>query len=76
MSEIIADVCLDDALAQELVATWAFEIGAPKAGVSLEAIEFQGSAFADFYDLYLTRLNHAAGRTASAGSRRLARHAG
>ena len=30
-----------------------FEIGAPKAGVSLEAIEFQGSAFADFYDLYL-----------------------
>ena len=50
VSEIIADVCLDDALAQELVATWAFEIGAPKAGVSLEAIEFQGSAFADFYD--------------------------
>ena len=30
-----------------------FEILAPKAGVSLEAIEFQGSAFAEFYDRYL-----------------------
>ncbi|MEM7338621.1 MAG: alpha/beta hydrolase [Actinomycetota bacterium] len=30
-----------------------FENLAPKVGVSLDAIEFQGSAFADFYDLYL-----------------------
>lgn len=30
-----------------------FETVLPKAAVSLEAIEFQGSAFADFYDLYL-----------------------
>ena len=30
-----------------------FEILAPKVGVSLDAIEFQGSAFAEFYDRYL-----------------------
>ncbi len=30
-----------------------FEILVPKADVSQEAIEFQGSAFAEFYDLYL-----------------------
>lgn len=30
-----------------------FEIARPKANVSKEAIEFQGSAFAEFYDLYL-----------------------
>ena len=30
-----------------------FEILAPKVGVSVEAIEFQGSAFAEFYDRYL-----------------------
>ena len=31
----------------------AFELASPKANVSKEAIEFQGSAFAEFYDLYL-----------------------
>ena len=30
-----------------------FEVMLPKADVSLAAIEFQGSAFAEFYDLYL-----------------------
>lgn len=30
-----------------------FEIMSPKVGISQEAIEFQGSAFADFYDCYL-----------------------
>lgn len=30
-----------------------FEILLPKADVSKEAIEFQGSVFAEFYDRYL-----------------------
>lgn len=30
-----------------------FEIARPKANLSKEAMEFQGSAFAEFYDLYL-----------------------